>query len=370
MTIEDELREALAAEAEQVSPAPDAWRRVAENAAVGERQRRRRVWVGSGLVATGLAAVMAFAAVGTMRDDDEVPLQVVDPPTTDTAPAPLGAPPSFIGYRSNGQIVEVSTQGGAERVIATAKYSPEANPRIGHVEAGANTVYYDAEDGLWEVPRQGGRPKRIGPGRLPALSPDGTILAYAQSRGGEGDVLVLREVSTGRERTLGRTNRPADTFSNLSWDGSSSELYVFWRWEDAEGLLELDLAKVSTSLDEGAEVGDPETPDRDDGFSYEHYFESNVHVAVHRCCRVESAEGVYREWNESYHRLAFLTEEGVFRNDALDLGDKAVTSLLVSRHGQRPYVTYVLEDRELWGWSGGVNDRPVRLGEGYLSAVL
>lgn len=377
MTVEDELREALAAEAEQVSPAPDAWRRVVENAAVGERGRRRRLWLGSGAVATGLAAVVALVAVAAVRDDGSQ-VRTLDPanPTTSvpapptTAPNKTVSPPPFIGYQNDGRIIEVASYSPerSERELATAKFSPEANPRLGHVAASPDgkTVYYDATDGVWQVSRAvGGPPTRIGAGRLPSASPNGGTLAYARS--GFGDSLVLRDLATGKERVLAAKNRPASTFYTLSWSEDSSTLFIFWVWEDAEGYIEVDV-RTATSLDDAKKIEQPATSgEPNDGFSYRAAF-GNRTVAVHRCCLVEASEGTMREWDETWQRLTILSPTGEWLGDAVDLRERAVSALTVSKFGKLDYAMYVLEDRELWAWDGV--SPPTLLAGGMLSAVV
>jgi hypothetical protein len=376
MTVEDELREALAAEAEQVSPAPDAWRRVVESAAAGERRRRRRLWLGSG-AATGLAAVVALVAVVAVRDDG-AKVRTLDPavnPTTSvpvpsTVPDRTVSPPPFIGYQNDGRIIEVTSwlPERSERVLATAKFSPEVHPRLGQVAASPDgkTVYYDATDGVWQVSRAvGGPPTRIGAGRLPSASPNGSTLAYA--RGGVGDSLVLRDLATGKERVLAAKKRPASTFRTLSWSEDSTTLFVFWEWKDTEGYIEVDV-RTATSLDDARNIEQPATSgEPNDGFSFRAAFGGRT-VAVHRCCLVEAPVGISMEWDETWQRLTILSPEGEWLGDAVDLRERAVSALTVSKFGTLDYAMYVVEDRELWGWDG-VNP-PTLLAGGMLSGVI
>lgn len=373
MTIEHDLREALAAEADGIEPAPDAWRRVVENAAAGEQQRRRKLWLGGGAMATGLAAVVAVMAV-TVLQNDETPVRTIepanDPTTTQPAPptttAPEAKPSEFVAYRSNGQIVIVMPHLGTERVLATAKYDPVVHPRRGNVSVNNTHVFYDATDGVWQVPRAGGAPTRIGPGYIPSVSPDGTTLAYGKTNGTSGDRLVLRDLASGREKVLG--GKPNRSFSTVSWSDSSTRLSIFWRSQDADGLMNID-PRTAASLDDAVEVADPATSQPDDGFSYEAPLGDEAYVAVHRCCLREAPVGTGMEWDESWHRLAIVSDDAKVRSELVDLGDKAVSALRVSPYGTGHYITYVIEDRELWGWFGG-NDKPVLLGPDYLSAVI
>ena len=289
MTLDDELRDALRAEADQAQPSPDGWDRLQER--VGSAKgRRTRVWL-----PVLAAAVVVLAAVGAWQlasDDDlevttggetstTIGTTAAPSPSTSTAPGttavtvPPTAPPStaapttvppvaaattIVAVTVDGRLVVLDAATGAElRELANL-----GDPRGGGAEGpGPNhvttvgvspdgsTAYYDSccepAAGLVSViPTDGSRePESINPGLGPAVSPDGRFLAYTAI-----NAVVVRDLATGQEQVF--TDPAYDEsplFGELTWSWDGTKLYYAWMRQGAgttAALVELTVTPGAT----------------------------------------------------------------------------------------------------------------------------
>jgi hypothetical protein len=273
MTLDDELREALQAEADEARPSPDGWERLQER--VGSAKgRRTRVWL-----PVLAAAVVVLAAVGAWQlasDDDDLRVNtggetsttigttaaptpstsiapsttaVTVPPTAPPATATPTAPPgaattTIVAVTDDGRLVVLDAATGAElRELANL-----GDPRGGGAEGpGPNhvttvsvspdgsTAYYDSccepAAGLVSViPTDGTREaEAINPGLGPTVSPDGRFLAYTAI-----NAVVVRDLTTGQEQVF---TEPAydesPLFGEVTWSRDGTKLYYAWERQGA-----------------------------------------------------------------------------------------------------------------------------------------
>ncbi len=185
---EDRLRDAISVYTEQVEPAGDAWAKI--RAGVDARQHRRRfvLWssVGVATAAAAIAAVVGLASLGT--------------DTTQVVPRPAGPgedvkfSEGFVGLTPEGEIRRFSADGEDLGLVADTEWFAGMNtdqPNLA-VSPDGKTVYFsrsaDAGDcaradalgtEIVAVPIAGGEPEVVVPvGTQPAISPDGTKIAY------------------------------------------------------------------------------------------------------------------------------------------------------------------------------------------------
>lgn len=289
MTLDDELRDALRAEADETREVPAGWERLHER--IGSTKRQPRRW----LLPAIAAAVVLLAAVGAwqvIRDDDPtlrvggettttVPATpapaATSSPAPSTAPAPAttvppstttpaapsttvvsGTPPTVIvAVTVDGRLVVLDAMTGAElRQLADL-----GDPRGGGAEGpGPNSVtqisvtpdhtmaYFDsccepAAGMIFAVPVDGSAPPEpLTNGLGPAVSPDGRYLAYTAI-----NAVVVRDLQTGEERTF--TDPAYDEtplFGDVTWSADGTRIYYPWQRANQDGfvssLIELDVA--------------------------------------------------------------------------------------------------------------------------------
>jgi hypothetical protein len=151
---------------------------------------------------------------------DEAP-PIEEPSSTTTAPStttePVGTstlpsvdPPSFVYLTSSGALMR-HTIGGESTVIAQLDISASRHPVLAPHPDGA-TVYLSLDEGedpctstLYAVSLSDGRLTEIAEGSDPAVSPDGTRLAYTERdpstpQGWCPTRLVVRDLASGSER--------------------------------------------------------------------------------------------------------------------------------------------------------------------------
>ena len=161
-----------------------------------------------------------------------------------TSAAPAGARPGIVAVTTAGALVTLDPQSGS--VTATLVPSGVLGEEIS-VSPDGSTIYFAAGKGchpqIESVSAGGGNPVTIAPGELPAVSPDGTKLAFADQpllKTGcipnesnlAGDFkLVIRTLASGSEKVLplppqvihGSLFSP---ISHLSWESDSAGLAV------------------------------------------------------------------------------------------------------------------------------------------------
>jgi hypothetical protein len=246
MTIEDRLRQALAAQADTVIPAPDAWAGIRARIS---QQHRRRFLVPA--LATASAAVVVVVGIAALTGGDGAHQVVTEPPATatpvpgetpeptaTTAPASVPLPETFLAVRDHGtELVMVETASGkVRRTLADLGDFPEDGteedktfwPYIDGVTItpDGRTVYYSTGPEpvvghLYRVAADGGEPEDMGDGDSPQVSPDGKLLAW---RNAPIRAIAIRDLVTGETREL----EPAGSFDEypgaLAWAPNSRHL--------------------------------------------------------------------------------------------------------------------------------------------------
>ena len=184
-------------------------------------------------------------------------------PTATSAAAQAGTEPGILAVTKAGALVRLDPATGAvtQTLVPSGVTGDE-------VSAAKGTVYFTAEQAhqcsVESVPEAGGTPTVIAPGGEPAVSPDGTKLAYtkwpynsdvgcAEQYAGPGtsDDLIIRTLASGHTVTFpqGASTQGGliAPISHLSWSADSSHLAVsLASIEDNEGWA-LNLLDVATA---------------------------------------------------------------------------------------------------------------------------
>jgi hypothetical protein len=274
--LEDLVRSALAEEAGDTAPAPEAWPRL--QTALAARSRRRRLRM-TAVVLSAAAAVVAIVALGVMVVDDpgtervavdgeradegpapKTTITPVDPTTTTTVPPsdPTGRPSVAVAVSEQNRLVVLETATGrARRVlyqgptpddrgagkVSSVSLSPDGRT-VWFAVAGA---YDECEDfAVHRVPLAGGEVERMATGGSPSVSPDGRQLAYAAAAEAHGgpvtdpasclNSVVVRDLETGAERAWVATDDWWDRLSavdHLTWAPDSRRLAFQQSYEGA-----------------------------------------------------------------------------------------------------------------------------------------
>ena len=295
---EDLLRDVLRDEAgAEPHGTPDL---LADIRARGAGRRRRRTAVravgGAGILSAAAAVLVVLLAGGSADDARQV--ETVPPATQPDAPTPsstlepgtVGETPPATGSTDDGtsaagpgaavaitddnRVVVVDTRTGAEvRELFRGSPPDPKDPGTGDlgglsVSADGATVWFHrsghgcANAGtIYRVPVGGGEAEAVAEGEVPAISADGSQLAYADRRGADecAGTLVVRDVETGgvTEWRQGGDDANPWAISAIAWapDGRSLAIEM---GSDASGIGILDLT-VDESLDDlsGLPVGGP-----------------------------------------------------------------------------------------------------------------
>jgi WD40-like Beta Propeller Repeat len=213
-----------------VNPAaPDAIR------ARGNRRRRRQALAAAVLafaVAAGGAST-AYASLG--RPAPAAPATGHRPPAGPSGPAGEGRP-DIIAVTNQGMLVVLDPLTGiARKILVRGGVLPGAVS----VSPGGRTVYFATRHGcegtIESVPAAGGRVSVIAPGALPAVSPDGTRVAFVRMPGcghpgsaAASPEVVVRDLAGGGEIVLPAAPHPAsaDAVPQLSWSPDGRRLLV------------------------------------------------------------------------------------------------------------------------------------------------
>ncbi len=183
------------------------------------------------LTASVVAALALLAACGSGGAAAPRKTVTVTPPATSSAPvvvsspsaAPAGARPGVVAVTTAGALVKLDPNSGA--VIATLVAGGVLGDEIS-VSADGSTVYFAAGKGchpqVESISSGGGSPVAIAPGELPAISQDGTKLAFAdepllttgcipdQANFAGAFRLVVRTLGSGTQKVL-RCRRTSST---------------------------------------------------------------------------------------------------------------------------------------------------------------
>ncbi len=332
MTDEKSLRDALRTEADHEPLATDAWAQVATALRDDERRRFRvRVAAGAGAVVLAAAAAVSIGLVIVNEDGTDV---VTNPgstvPTTPvTTPAPgTTAPPSpdttvgsdttagtettvvgtapesaptapivttvapeppaadpILAVRDDGRIVTLSPTDGSEIVQLGAVQTAEHSTGIGVSQANGVGYYsgpFENTGRIWKVPVAGGAPEQIAFGSYPAISPDGTTLAYVEPP----RTIVLFDVATNQQlsSTTWDPNDPdffhlGGSITRLEWSPDGTALVLQTNYEGSEVLV------FRPGTDATLSAGDPAG-----GVSSPTWAGNDRIESIHVCCYPEDLE--------------------------------------------------------------------------------
>lgn len=259
MTMEERVRDATRQHAALVEPDPDGWERVQERYGAARRRRAQRRGAAVALAASVLVFGGAMAlftgdrggdsqgvTAGPDRTSPSSPTTalptttaalpptsapVVPPPTTAPPPAPPTAVVAISHTATKDRVVVLDAATGRTlRVLFEVGIPPELSRMISGLTLAPDgrSVWFGVEGTGCEqyrvrrVPIGGGRVEEAAEGGAPAVSPDGRYLAYAarsSARGGPPaepwraclDTIVVRDLSTGRERVWLPPAEPANS---------------------------------------------------------------------------------------------------------------------------------------------------------------
>jgi len=222
-----------------------------------------------------------------------------------SAPSPKKAkPPGIVAVTRAGALVLLGSRHG--QVIKTLVPGGVRGDEIS-VSPDHGTVYFSVRHGclgqIESVPVAGGSPTVIADGTVPAISPDGTRLAYATAplqTGAcignaneltKGYTLVIRTLSTGTQAVYPQLPPGQDTglpapISHLSWSPDGSNLAVsILSIQDNEG-WNLILLNPATARDYLTGAGDQPVPAGTPQGSYwrEGVYMPNGNLFVSRAC--------------------------------------------------------------------------------------
>ncbi len=293
-------------------PSPDVIRRR------GDR-RRRRARVVSGLLAFAIGGGGGGVAYASLaQPGDNLPPAASGTSSTPSASSASSGPagPEFVGVTTGGAVQLFSvTTGMATTTLVSAS---DAVGDAVAVSPDGSTVYFtvkrNCQDVIESVPVSGGAPSVVTAGALPAISPDGTKLAFARepasmlsavkpgcaglagAQPGTQFRVVVRDLNTGSEKAYpappGSTALPYPV-SHLSWSPSGTTLLVsMGQSQDNEGwdlhLLDIATAKYYLSATwprtSGADVPVTGSPDAAASYYSEGVFLPDGAIFADRVC--------------------------------------------------------------------------------------
>jgi hypothetical protein len=199
----------------------------------GNRRRRRQALTAT-MLAFAIAAGGASAAYASLGRSGPAPGR--GPSAVPSVQGGAGRPDIIAVTRQTALAVLDPLTGVARKILVR----DHVLPGIISVSPDGRTVYFAAAHGcegtIESVPAAGGRVSVIAPGALPAVSPDGTRLAFVRrpsACGHPGSPLtipevVVRDLASGAETVLTAGPRPAFSGSvpELSWSPDGRRLLV------------------------------------------------------------------------------------------------------------------------------------------------
>jgi WD40-like Beta Propeller Repeat len=258
-------------------------------------------------------AVVLLAACGGGSTGASAPTTPAATPVGTASPhaaasaSPTATAPGIVAVTTGGALVLLNRATGA--VTRTLVTSRVIGDEIS-VSPGGSTVYFAVHQGgcldeIESVPVAGGSPTAITQGQLPAVSPDGTKLAFASEPSMTTDCvpnesnltaqykLVVRTLSTGSQTafpmdpTSEASGLPAP-ISHLSWAQDSTQIAVsISSVQDNEGwaLVDVDTAAASYYLSGTGDTPIPVTGRKaQDSYYREGVFLPSGNLFVSRAC--------------------------------------------------------------------------------------
>lgn len=255
--------------------------------------------------------------------------------------------------RTGGEVVEVLLEGIDVSDPATNDIS--VSPDSGDVFV-VRPASSTGDHEIVRVPAGGGEADVVTTGLAPAVSPDGSTLAYVDvgpvdARRPPDPAVVLHDLATGDERRLERVAQPAFYYlADLAWSADGSHL-AFVAGEIRTGLYAVEVA--AETLD-GADRLGPEDGAEGVSWSAVTALGAGRLATVETCCGVPNVE----RWTVIAVSLADGTVEGELldgdRVEAAHLDSSPSQEDLVAVTGLRP------SGGTLVSWSPGADDPELR----------
>jgi dipeptidyl aminopeptidase/acylaminoacyl peptidase len=293
--------------------------------AEGARRRRRRAAVAGGMAATllVLAGGVRLSHLGGAEGSLDVKAEQPTVPSPDsrgeggesgdelaTTPGPTdpvstppnseaSAPPgttTFAGLTKDQQVVLGDAETGA--VTKVLVEAPQDGSHVGPdvaLSPDRRTVYYvastagdaAADSEIYEVATGGGTPTFLVTGSDPAVSPDGSSLAYVL----DSTAVVLRDIDTGQERSWASAPGSEYVIHDLTFTDDGQALAFTAAPPDEPAVLyALDLLRLSSvtaggSLNDAGRLGPPEDAPTGTGWSTpDHRSTDHLIGVVETCC--------------------------------------------------------------------------------------
>lgn len=334
------------------------------------------------------APAMFIAACGTSGSSNPGPTVTVTVPggSGESSSTPAASPsgkPGIVAVTTTGALVRLDPSHGnaTQTLVPSGVLGDEIS-----VSPDGSTVYFAARQGckgvVESVPIGGGGPTVIGQGVLPAISPDGSKLAFAVEPSlTQGCVpntpnlaplykLVIRTVSSGAEQTLPlppqvRQGGLPSPISHLSWAADSSRLAVSTEAvQDNEGwnvwIVDTSIAKYYVQPGAGVTfvpvTGSP-TPQR--SYLREGIFLPDGNLFISRACC-----GGVPIHNTSKLLWVVDTSGNLVHQVAIGFANLDHYSLAADKSGQ--WLLY-LAGHDLYVSQGG--NRPSLVGSGFIAAT-
>jgi hypothetical protein len=297
-----------------------------------------------------------------------------------SAPSPKKAkPPGIVAVTKAGALVLLGSRHG--QVIRTLVPGGVRSDEIS-VSPDHSTVYFSVRHGclgqIESVPVAGGSPTVIADGTVPAISPDGTRLAYATAplqTGAcignaneltKGYTLVIRTLSTGTQAVYPQLPPGQDTglpapISHLSWSPDGGTLAVsIASVQDNEG-WNLILLNPATARDYLTGDGDQSVPAGDPRGSYwrEGVYMPNGNLFVSRACCTG-----FPVHNKS--RLMWIVSPAGAMQHQVAIGFANLDHTSLSASGNGSWLLYLAGDILYISHNG---NKPVQLTSGMIAAA-
>lgn len=284
--------------------------------------------------------------------------EAADEPSEDAATA-REAPDRIVVAREDGRVITVSSDDG--RPINEISRAPAGARIVGSLavtDDGA-TVYFattgdtECDYDLVEANTDGGAQRVVGRGRLPAISPDGSRLAYVTGSRGCPSELVVRDLGTGDEA------RWASGFGDawrevhaLSWLDGERLVYEVNIEESSELRTFRTTSPADATLAKGRLVG----PRGEGSWGEPVYFTPLDALLVHEVC-------CHPDFDTTIHVIAVDPDDGSTVDELFDV-PRAIDVLSVD--AARRHALLTLRNGDVYRWSG--SDRPTKVTTGAVAA--